>query len=158
MHFGSSNERGMYVVNNHVKSILQFLILKLLSLQGEEADDDDIYNVLSTLKRLTAFHKYVRTRFLCAVRTLCFQADGEFQSFGSSGMWLWCYIHRNGEGSIVSLGTGDHRLISHHLESATVWLHLVTGREALCPGFTLGKMVIVGIFRCREVRFGVIKN
>uniref|UniRef100_A0A8C1BGW0 Cohesin subunit SA n=1 Tax=Cyprinus carpio carpio TaxID=630221 RepID=A0A8C1BGW0_CYPCA len=25
-------------------------------LQGEEADDDDIYNVLSTLKRLTAFH------------------------------------------------------------------------------------------------------
>lgn len=27
-------------------------------LQGEEADDDDIYNVLSTLKRLTAFHKY----------------------------------------------------------------------------------------------------
>lgn len=25
--------------------------------QGEEADDDDIYNVLSTLKRLTAFHK-----------------------------------------------------------------------------------------------------
>lgn len=27
-------------------------------LQGEEADDDDIYNVLSTLKRLTAYHKY----------------------------------------------------------------------------------------------------
>lgn len=27
-------------------------------LQAEEADDDDIYNVLSTLKRLTAFHKY----------------------------------------------------------------------------------------------------
>lgn len=26
-------------------------------LQAEEADDDDIYNVLSTLKRLTAFHK-----------------------------------------------------------------------------------------------------
>lgn len=26
--------------------------------QAEEADDDDIYNVLSTLKRLTAFHKY----------------------------------------------------------------------------------------------------
>lgn len=25
--------------------------------QAEEADDDDIYNVLSTLKRLTAFHK-----------------------------------------------------------------------------------------------------
>lgn len=29
-----------------------------VELQGEEADDDDIYNVLSTLKRLTAFHKY----------------------------------------------------------------------------------------------------
>ena len=26
-------------------------------LQAEEADDDDIYNVLATLKRLTAFHK-----------------------------------------------------------------------------------------------------
>lgn len=26
-------------------------------LQAEEADDDDIYNVLSMLKRLTAFHK-----------------------------------------------------------------------------------------------------
>lgn len=29
----------------------------LVILQAEEADDDDIYNVLSTLKRLTAFHK-----------------------------------------------------------------------------------------------------
>lgn len=34
--------------------------------QAEEADDDDIYNVLSTLKRLTAFHKYVQTsNFFC---------------------------------------------------------------------------------------------
>lgn len=32
-------------------------------LQGEEADDDDIYNVLSTLKRLTAFHKYAAVLF-----------------------------------------------------------------------------------------------
>lgn len=31
--------------------------------QAEEADDDDIYNVLSTLKRLTAFHKYVASHF-----------------------------------------------------------------------------------------------
>lgn len=31
--------------------------LVLTVLQAEEADDDDIYNVLSTLKRLTAFHK-----------------------------------------------------------------------------------------------------
>lgn len=31
---------------------------RCLLFQAEEADDDDIYNVLSTLKRLTAFHKY----------------------------------------------------------------------------------------------------
>lgn len=31
--------------------------------QAEEADDDDIYNVLSTLKRLTAFHKYAACCF-----------------------------------------------------------------------------------------------
>lgn len=29
----------------------------VFSSQGDEADDDDIYNVLSTLKKLTAFHK-----------------------------------------------------------------------------------------------------
>lgn len=27
-------------------------------LQGEDADEDDAYQVLSTLKRITAFHKY----------------------------------------------------------------------------------------------------
>lgn len=26
--------------------------------QGEDADEDDAYQVLSTLKRITAFHKY----------------------------------------------------------------------------------------------------
>lgn len=31
--------------------------------QAEEADDDDIYNVLSTLKRLTAFHKYAASHY-----------------------------------------------------------------------------------------------
>lgn len=29
-----------------------------LCLQGEDADEDDAYQVLSTLKRITAFHKY----------------------------------------------------------------------------------------------------
>lgn len=29
-----------------------------LRLQGEDADEDDAYQVLSTLKRITAFHKY----------------------------------------------------------------------------------------------------
>ena len=28
-------------------------------LQGEEVDEDDTYQILSTLKRITAFHKYV---------------------------------------------------------------------------------------------------
>lgn len=37
--------------------------------QGEEADDDDIYNVLSTLKRLTSFHKYVA--FLLLAKSNC---------------------------------------------------------------------------------------
>lgn len=36
-----------------------FLDAVYFHFQGEEADDDDIYNVLSTLKRLTSFHKYV---------------------------------------------------------------------------------------------------
>lgn len=29
-----------------------------LCVQGEDADEDDAYQVLSTLKRITAFHKY----------------------------------------------------------------------------------------------------
>uniref|UniRef100_A0A8C1AKG1 Cohesin subunit SA n=1 Tax=Cyprinus carpio carpio TaxID=630221 RepID=A0A8C1AKG1_CYPCA len=37
--------------NHSVEELLQ-------AVRGEEADDDDIYNVLSTLKKLTAFHKY----------------------------------------------------------------------------------------------------
>lgn len=32
--------------------------LQNVSCQGEEADEDDAYQVLSTLKRITAFHKY----------------------------------------------------------------------------------------------------
>ncbi len=32
--------------------------LRNLSFQGEDADEDDAYQVLSTLKRITAFHKY----------------------------------------------------------------------------------------------------
>ena len=29
----------------------------MLCVQGEEVDEDDAYQVLSTLKRITAFHK-----------------------------------------------------------------------------------------------------
>lgn len=32
-------------------------MLHKMCLQGEETDDDDAYQVLSTLKRITAFHK-----------------------------------------------------------------------------------------------------
>lgn len=32
-------------------------MLHKMFLQGEETDDDDAYQVLSTLKRITAFHK-----------------------------------------------------------------------------------------------------
>lgn len=46
--------------------------------QGEEADDDDIYNVLSTLKRLTSFHKYV----FCSLENL----QLSFQQV-SAGVW-----------------------------------------------------------------------
>lgn len=35
------------------------LLKSLFSVQGEDADEDDAYQVLSTLKRITAFHKYV---------------------------------------------------------------------------------------------------
>ncbi|KAI7809375.1 putative cohesin subunit SA-1 [Triplophysa rosa] len=41
--------------NHSVEELLQ---------AGEEADDDDIYNVLSTVKRLTAFHKYAVCFFI----------------------------------------------------------------------------------------------
>uniref|UniRef100_A0A671PZ54 Cohesin subunit SA n=1 Tax=Sinocyclocheilus anshuiensis TaxID=1608454 RepID=A0A671PZ54_9TELE len=38
--------------------------------EGDEADDDDIYNVLSTLKKLTAFHKTFRFVLYIAVQAL----------------------------------------------------------------------------------------
>uniref|UniRef100_A0A8C2Q3M1 Cohesin subunit SA n=1 Tax=Cyprinus carpio TaxID=7962 RepID=A0A8C2Q3M1_CYPCA len=38
--------------------------------EGDEADDDDIYNVLSTLKKLTAFHKSFRFVLYIAVQAL----------------------------------------------------------------------------------------
>uniref|UniRef100_A0A8C1UVH2 Cohesin subunit SA n=1 Tax=Cyprinus carpio TaxID=7962 RepID=A0A8C1UVH2_CYPCA len=38
--------------------------------EGDEADDDDIYNVLSTLKKLTAFHKTLRFVLYIAVQAL----------------------------------------------------------------------------------------
>lgn len=39
-----------------------------LCLQGEDTDEDDAYQVLSTLKRITAFHKYDEMwRFHCLI-------------------------------------------------------------------------------------------
>lgn len=54
--------------NRDPKKVTQ---LQNFSFQGEDADEDDAYQVLSTLKRITAFHKYE----IYSVWSTCFLID-----------------------------------------------------------------------------------
>lgn len=47
----------LFILSNLTAAIYTCTLTNICCLKAEEADDDDIYNVLSTLKRLTAFHK-----------------------------------------------------------------------------------------------------
>lgn len=52
----------------YIAETLSLHSVQNVSFQGEDADEDDAYQVLSTLKRITAFHKYD----ICSLwRTCC---------------------------------------------------------------------------------------